>query len=90
MGLSTGRGLDRDPQSAEQSGFPGIIKISGNIGTGPGLRSPFLHPYLSTVPFGLLFHVHGPQCLLSRPRMQLVSGVLPSCTASWDPLGGCE
>lgn len=49
----TGRGLDRDPQGAEQSGFPGIIKMSGNIGTGlseaPHPPPPSLHSTIWTI-----------------------------------------
>lgn len=65
--LGTGRRLDEGPPPAEQSGFPGTIKVSGDTGAGPRLRSPLRHPHLSTVPLGLLLHVHRPQRLLPRP-----------------------
>lgn len=40
----TGRELDRGPQGTEQSASPGMIKMSGNMGAGPCLKSPFFHP----------------------------------------------
>lgn len=65
--IGTGRRLDGGPPAAERSGFPGMIKVSGDMGAGPRLRSPLRHPHLSTVPLGLLLHVHRPQRLLPRP-----------------------
>lgn len=40
----TETGLNGGRQSAEQLGFPGMIKVGGDMGAGPCLRNPLLYP----------------------------------------------
>lgn len=81
--------IERGPR-CRAGEVPGVIRVQGHEGTGSRSEETPFSPHLSAVPLRLLLHVHGPQCLLPRSRMQLVSGSLPSCTTSWDSLWGGE